>query len=120
MKKIFFLTILSLFITSCQGEQEIKTETVQTVETLKTDGMRSFDTALKIISKGQGRYADENKQLNQMGIDILLPASKKLLSERKTSQTDIQSQEEKQVIKAAFTAYQENLSKYRDIINSKK
>lgn len=119
MKRIAFIALVGcMLMTSCQNEQRQVVETPETVETLKTDVVTNFESALKAISKGGERYIDRNKLLNEEGIKILLPAATQLVLEKGMAETELQKLNKRDVIEKGLRIYQENIRIYRTKVKS--
>jgi hypothetical protein len=118
MRKIACIAMLSFLTVSCQNEQRQSTEQAETVVSLKSDAMENFENALKTIAKGQNRFIDSNKALNEEGVEILLPAATQLLIDNNISQTELKRMEKRKILKKGFSVYHENLAQYRNKIKS--
>lgn len=118
MKKIACIILVSLMTIACQKDGNLNTEPVLTVESLKSTEMRDFDNSLKEIGKSRGQYVNEEKQLNAEGINILLPASKRILLKSGITEQELEMKEDKEIVKLAFSTYQKTIAEYRTTITS--
>lgn len=80
--------------------------------------MKNFENALKTIAKGQNRFIDSNKALNQEGVEVLLPAASQLLIDNNILETELKRMEKRKILKKGFSVYHENLAQYRNKIKS--
>lgn len=118
MRKCVFIAIVCFFTIACQNDQGQTAESFQTVESVKSEGMRKFDGSLKEIAKSKGKFVDKNKQLSVEGIDLLYPAAKTIAMEAGMDENEIRTKGKKEILKFAFSMYHKNLAQYRNEIKS--
>jgi len=114
MKKTF-LSLLFIAFTltiSCSTEQVA----VQSVENMKTDELKSFDSALKSLTAPENRSTPEETerlgtQLNDRALEVLFAASKKLMSSTNDKSIDLNAttrlEKEKIIVKATDSYFKQ-------------
>ncbi|MFP3594558.1 hypothetical protein [Chryseobacterium sp. SIMBA_038] len=90
MKKTILFIASALSIISCSNESLAISQ-----EANKTDAMKNFAQAMKIMTRPENRATDEEKrmknypELSERRKDLLIPSAKELIKSRDVSDTEI-------------------------------
>jgi len=116
MKKtiLSILIVAFSFTISCSTEQTA----MQSVESMKTDELKSFDSALKSLMAPENRSTPEEAarfgaQLNDRALEILFAASKKLIRSTNDSSINLNATsrlEKEKIIVQATDSYFKQLN----------
>lgn len=98
-------------LVSCKRDDIATPSQSYNIEKVQSTQMKNFSDALQKIGKGGMLYVEPNGQLNQAGIDILLPAAQRLLLESGSSENRIEGLDSKSTINEGFAVYSNQLKK---------